>query len=231
MNKLRLLGAGFLGLSLLLVTTFANSALLVPVVDAGPDETIYLGQSVTLHGTATGDPFAWMWNVISAPAGSGYSLVSETTADPLFGNADTLGNYVITAEAENAFGWSDQDAVVVSVIENLDPIAVISASPTSGVNPLTVTFDGSGSYDPLGDALVAYSWAFDDGSFGDGAEATHIYDNPGIYQAVLTVVDEFGGVGGVSLDITVSAVPVPPAVWLFGSGLVGLIGVARRKTA
>lgn len=30
---------------------------------------------------------------------------------------------------------------------------------------------------------------------------------------------------------TVSAVPVPTAVWLFGSGLLGLLGVARRKTA
>jgi hypothetical protein len=28
-----------------------------------------------------------------------------------------------------------------------------------------------------------------------------------------------------------SVVPVPPAVWLFGSGLIGLIGVARRKKA
>jgi len=28
-------------------------------------------------------------------------------------------------------------------------------------------------------------------------------------------------------DIT--AVPVPAAVWLFGSGLIGLVGVARRK--
>jgi len=27
----------------------------------------------------------------------------------------------------------------------------------------------------------------------------------------------------------VSAVPVPAAMWLFGSGLLGLIGVARRK--
>jgi len=27
----------------------------------------------------------------------------------------------------------------------------------------------------------------------------------------------------------VSSVPVPAAVWLFGSGLLGLIGVARRK--
>jgi hypothetical protein len=28
---------------------------------------------------------------------------------------------------------------------------------------------------------------------------------------------------------TVSAVPVPAAVWLFGSGLIGLAGIARRK--
>ncbi len=27
----------------------------------------------------------------------------------------------------------------------------------------------------------------------------------------------------------VSAVPVPAAVWLFGSGLIGLLGLARRK--
>ena len=31
------------------------------------------------------------------------------------------------------------------------------------------------------------------------------------------------------LDITTAAVPVPAAVWLFGSGLLGLVGLARRK--
>jgi len=30
-------------------------------------------------------------------------------------------------------------------------------------------------------------------------------------------------------EISVSAIPIPPAVWLFGSGLIGLVGVARRK--
>jgi len=32
-----------------------------------------------------------------------------------------------------------------------------------------------------------------------------------------------------SLILTPTTVPVPAAVWLFGSGLLGLIGVARRK--
>ena len=31
------------------------------------------------------------------------------------------------------------------------------------------------------------------------------------------------------ITISTSAVPVPAAVWLFGSGLLGLVGIARRK--
>lgn len=38
-------------------------------------------------------------------------------------------------------------------------------------------------------------------------------------------------IDNVTVTADVSAVPVPAAVWLFGSGLLGLIGVARRKTA
>ena len=33
------------------------------------------------------------------------------------------------------------------------------------------------------------------------------------------------------LNLAPTQVPIPPAVWLFGSGLLGLIGVARRKKA
>ena len=32
-----------------------------------------------------------------------------------------------------------------------------------------------------------------------------------------------------NFNFTITAVPIPSAVWLFGSGLLGLVGVARRK--
>lgn len=34
---------------------------------------------------------------------------------------------------------------------------------------------------------------------------------------------------GVFVNANISTIPIPPAVWLFGSGLIGLIGLARRK--
>ncbi len=36
--------------------------------------------------------------------------------------------------------------------------------------------------------------------------------------------------GEVTANVSVAPIPLPPAAWLFGSGLLGLIGIARRKT-
>lgn len=53
----------------------------------------------------------------------------------------------------------------------------------------------------------------------------------------LPVSTTFGGkfhidaATGTVAYVGVSAVPVPAAVWLFGSGLVGLVGISRRKNA
>lgn len=41
----------------------------------------------------------------------------------------------------------------------------------------------------------------------------------------------FGGVTGEVQGVDLAPVPVPAAVWLFGSGLIGLAGIARRRKA
>ena len=51
-------------------------------------------------------------------------------------------------------------------------------------------------------------------------------------KGVFNILTDIGDLGGIITEVNivpVSAVPVPGAVWLFGSGLIGLIGVARRK--
>jgi hypothetical protein len=57
--------------------------------------------------------------------------------------------------------------------------------------------------------------------FGFNTVATN-YEDSGVYYDNLC----FDNTGGCP---TAPAVPVPAAVWLFGSGLLGLVGVARRR--
>ena len=52
------------------------------------------------------------------------------------------------------------------------------------------------------------------------------------YTAHVPLSDQTGFAGvywGIHLEGVVSAVPVPAAAWLFGSGLIGLVGLAGRK--
>ncbi|CUS34277.1 exported hypothetical protein [Candidatus Nitrospira nitrosa] len=53
---------------------------------------------------------------------------------------------------------------------------------------------------------------------------------PGLYSLVFGGNPPAGTPGSaVAYQATLSTVPVPAAVWLFGSGLIGLAGLARRK--
>ncbi|HEY8718106.1 MAG TPA: PQQ-dependent sugar dehydrogenase [Pengzhenrongella sp.] len=78
---------------------------------------------------------------------------------------------------------------------NRTPIAALTASPTSGLAPLTSTLNGSGSSDPDGDTLT-YLWTFGDGSPGattSAATVSHTYP-AGTWTASLQVRDPAGAV-------------------------------------
>ena len=59
------------------------------------------------------------------------------------------------------------------------------------------------------------------------------YLNPGLYSIALGGNPAFSlgqtGIHAFNATFDVAAVPVPAAVWLFGSGLAGLVGLARRR--
>ena len=99
---------------------------------------------------------------------------------------------------------------VSGVVSNQSPTAVMSATPSSGVAPLTVAFDGSGSTDPDG-TVTSWAWSFGDGAFGTGSLTTHLYATPGTYTASLTVTDNGGASDTTTTSIVVTATPPPPA--------------------
>ena len=111
----------------------------------------------------------------------------------------------------------------VGVYENL---TLITPTPATW-DPLVIEPDNflsnDGYYDALalsagiapGNSLGIFSVRFD--YLGGGTPGSQYFE----------IVDSF------TFDLLdsgqTSPVPVPAAVWLFGSGLIGLIGVARRK--
>ena len=85
---------------------------------------------------------------------------------------------------------------------NKQPRAVATAVPTSGLAPLAVQFDGSGSSDPDLNPL-SYSWAFGDVTASSAVSPLKTYATNGVYVATLAVND-----GRAAANSTDSAPPI-----------------------
>ncbi|WP_235494589.1 PKD domain-containing protein [Geodermatophilus sp. Leaf369] len=81
---------------------------------------------------------------------------------------------------------------------NTPPTAAFTATAAG----LAVSLDGSTSVDPDG-SVTRWSWAFGDGTTGDGANVRHTYDSPGSYRVTLTVTDARSGTAAVTHVIAV----------------------------
>ncbi len=72
---------------------------------------------------------------------------------------------------------------------NRAPGAVITATPSNGLSPLTVHFSATGSTDPDPGTSLSYTWDFGDGTTASGLNAVRTYTAVGTYDVVLTVSD------------------------------------------
>ncbi len=108
----------------------------------------------------------------------------------------------MTADAQQVYAYVDY----VYNDGNQAPFAQAQASPVSGTAPLTVTFDGSGSYDSDG-VIFDYFWEFGDGASKSGVTTEHVYAGEGDFQVKLTVTDDRGAKGFDVLSISVASDP------------------------
>lgn len=117
-----------------------------------------------------------------------------------------------------------------------------TSSPVNVVNDLGVTKELDFSGWNMNTSLPGYNFMLGgDTMLGDTGLATITCETSNCANGELFLLDytahipsgDPSGFGGMlynlHLEGTISAVPVPAAIWLFGSGLLGLIGFARRK--
>src|SRR5688572_12774678 len=187
-----------------------------PVANAGPDQTTFVGTTVTLDGSASsdfdGNPLTYNWSFVSRPAGSAATLKNGSSVNPVF-VPDKPGDYTVQLIVNDGALDSIADMVNISTL-NSPPVANAGANQTALVGDL-VTLDGSGSTDIDGDALI-YSWSFTSKPAGSTASLenpfsinpTFIIDQPGAYVIQLIVND--GKADSKPSSVTISTQNSPP---------------------
>ena len=135
-----------------------------------------------------------------APANASNQSVSWSSANPAVATVDATGKVtgVAAGSAIITVATVDGNKTATSTITvpaaaptNQKPIAVLNASPTTGVAPLLTTFNANGSSDPdPGNTITGYEWTFGDGSPVETTAApTHSYATAGTFTASLRVKD------------------------------------------
>jgi len=190
-----------------------------PIANAGVNQNVTAGSSVTLDGTnssdANRDPLTYRWVIMSKPAGSSATLANPTSAKPTF-TADLVGPYVVSLIVND--GRVDSTTVATTVtasVANAAPVA--NAGTNQSVVLGTVTLDGSASSDVNGDTLT-YKWALLSKptnstaalSSATSAKPTFTADIAGVYVFSLQVNDGKVDSAITTVSVNASAANVAP---------------------
>ena len=102
---------------------------------------------------------------------------------------------------------------------SFSPVTPLTPLWTFGVGGLTYSFDATGLTDSFSSTNILTM---------EGIGIAHITgfeDTPGIWNLSS---NQAGGTASFSSSSEASAVPIPAAAWLLGSGLLGLVAIRRR---
>jgi parallel beta-helix repeat protein len=92
-----------------------------PVADAGADQSVMAGDTVSLDGSSStdtnGDQLSYSWSFVSRPAGSLAEFGDPTSAQPSF-VTDEPGDYVVSLVVNDGFVDSDAATVTITAISH-----------------------------------------------------------------------------------------------------------------
>jgi len=132
----------------------------IPTANAGEDQTLKHGSTVTLDGSNSSDPdgdrLTYKWSFVSKPDGSLATLSSNSAKNPIF-TADEPGTYKLSLVVNDDINDSSPGYVTITAT-NTAPIANAGEDQSVSTNT-TVNLDGSSSSDDDGDTLT-YKWSF-----------------------------------------------------------------------
>jgi len=172
------------------------------IIDTNPSGTHILNGELTMSSPipVSGGTISWTFDWQAPTAPGTYTIYAAV----LSGNGSGTGG--------DGTGTTSLQITVVAPT-NQPPTAMISG-PTTGIEGVAVTFDGSGSSDPDG-TIVSYDWDLGDGSAATGVSATHAYAE-GTYTVTLTVTDDSGNTDSATLTIDIAASNVAPVAAITG---------------
>ena len=169
-----------------IIITVSGQAL--PIANAGPDQTVFVGTRVQLDGSASTDPdgdlLTYQWSLMTAPTGSTAQLSNPTDVRPTI-TIDKPGNYVLQLVVSDGTFSSSPSQVTIST-RNSAPVAIAGNDQKAQVG-VAVQLDGSKSHDVDGDPLT-YKWTL---VLPPGSSAT--LDNPAAVNPKFTpdVLDDY----------------------------------------
>ncbi len=179
----------------------------VTVEGMAAGDNAYLGAYLNVTGSLTGDPVDDQWFATAdlELAPTDFSEENYTRVDFYYDGTtvttDTTGLY-------GNYSGGNYEVIINSLSPTAYDITLYTWFTVPASDPYATVIAGVG----------AQSWPETTGVTSDihGTLSLELLDG-------LTFTSESG------VLLTETVVPVPPAVWLFGSGLLGLIGIARKK--
>ena len=190
-----------------------------PIANAGPDQQVTTGNSVSLNGSASKDPdgdaITYLWSLSSKPPQSALSddgIQGRTLAIASF-IPDVDGLYVVQLIVNDGIAGSSPDLVEVRAISPNAPPSVNAGGPYTVNEGGSVILSASGS-DPEG-APLAYAWDLDNnGAFEPPGQTVAFsaagLDGPSAYAVAVRVTDA-GGLMALS-STTIHVLNVAPPV-------------------